>query len=87
MVDLPVAPRPYGEDHQAWCLWYAKGSCGVCIRRCPKGAIDKGGHDKQACFDYIRETTAPFAQQNFGVEATPCGLCQVKIPCEARSPL
>ena len=86
-IDLPIPPRPYGEDHQAWCLWYAKGSCGVCIRRCPKGAIDKYGHDKDACFDYIRETTAPFAQQNFGVEATPCGLCQVKIPCEARSPV
>lgn len=86
-LDLPVASRPYGEDHNAWCLWYAKQACGVCAKRCPIGAITTvEGHDKQACFTYIREITAPYATENYGTGATPCGLCQVKIPCESRVP-
>lgn len=86
-IDLPVTKRVYGEDYHAWCLWYAKGTCGACAKRCPAGAITTiEGHDKQACLNYIRETTAPFATRTYGTGATPCGLCQVKIPCEAQAP-
>lgn len=83
---LPISPRPY-TSHTDWCLWYAEGLCGVCMRRCPVGAISPAGHDKPACSSYIREVTAPEAQQSFGTEFTPCGLCQVAIPCEARNPV
>lgn len=85
-IDLPPTPRPY-HGHQDWCLWHAKGTCGACIRRCPAGAITEQGHDKERCRTYIREVTAPFASSHYGTGATPCGLCQVGIPCEARSPL
>ncbi len=86
-VKLPVTPRPYGDDYQAWCLWYAKGSCGACVKRCPVGAITTAaGHDKQACSRYIRTVTAPYVQEEFGTGATPCGLCQVRIPCEGQIP-
>lgn len=87
-IELPVTPRPYGDDYQAWCLWYARGQCCVCAARCPAGAVTKGcGHDKQACFTYIRQVTAPYVRETYGVGDTPCGLCQVRIPCEARSPV
>jgi epoxyqueuosine reductase len=86
-INLPVTKRDYGDDHHAWCLWYAKGTCGACTKRCPANAITtSAGHDKQACFAYIRETTAPYATRTYGTGATPCGLCQVKIPCEAQVP-
>jgi epoxyqueuosine reductase QueG len=86
-LDLPVTPRPYGDDHHAWCLWYAKGSCGACAPRCPVGAITAAaGHDKRACHRYIREVTSPYTQATYGTGATPCGLCQVRIPCEAQIP-
>lgn len=86
-IDLPVTERVYGDDHHAWCLWYAKGTCGACAKRCPADAITTSeGHDKQACFTYIRGTTAPYATKTYGTGATPCGLCQVKIPCEAQVP-
>jgi epoxyqueuosine reductase QueG len=86
-IDLPASLRSYGDDHHAWCLWYAEGTCGACAKRCPVNAITTSeGHDKQACHTYIRETTAPFATQTYGTGATPCGLCQVKIPCEAQVP-
>jgi len=86
-IDLPVTERAYGEDHHAWCLWYAKGTCGACAKRCPVNAITTGeGHDKQACHSYIRGTTAPYATRTYGTGATPCGLCQVRIPCEDQVP-
>ncbi|MEN8688083.1 MAG: 4Fe-4S ferredoxin, partial [Desulfuromonadales bacterium] len=72
---------------QDWCLWHARGTCGACMKRCPIDAITEHGHDKAACFDYIRNVTAPFVRDNYGTEDTPCGLCQVKIPCESKSPL
>jgi epoxyqueuosine reductase QueG len=86
-IDLPGTPRVYGSDPYAWCLWFARGTCGACAHRCPIAAIKpKGGHDKQACFTYIRETAAPYASATYGTGATPCGLCQVRIPCEAQVP-
>lgn len=86
-IDLPVTPRPYGDDYHAWCLRYAKGSCGACAQRCPAGAITAGaGHDKPACYRYIREVATPYATATYGTGATPCGLCQVRIPCESRVP-
>lgn len=85
-IDLPSTPQTY-DNHQAWCLWYAKGTCGECARRCPADAISDTGHDKDKCFKYIQQVTAPYAQKEFGTEATPCGLCQVHIPCEARIPV
>ena len=84
---LPVEKRPYGDNHQAWCLWHAEGRCGACIRRCPPKAITPAGHDKARCFKYIREVTAPYSQSTYGTEATPCGLCQVKIPCMRKNPM
>lgn len=86
-LDLPVTERVYGDDIHAWCLWYAKGTCGACVRRCPADAITlEAGHDKVACKDYIRNTTAPYATLTYGTGDTPCGLCQVKIPCESGVP-
>lgn len=75
------------NSHTANCLWYAEGTCGACITRCPVNAISSAGHDKQACFEYIRGVTAPYAEKILGAWETPCGLCQVKIPCERRNPL
>jgi ferredoxin len=86
-IPLPVTPRAYGEDHHAWCLWYAKQSCAACVKRCPVDAIStRNGHDKEQCFRYIRQTTAPYVHERFGLGDTPCGLCQVGIPCEFQIP-
>lgn len=86
-IDLPVTERPYGDDHQAWCLWHKKGTCGACVKRCPVDTIStEEGHDKEACFSYIRNVTAAYVKDRFGIGDTPCGLCQVRIPCEDRIP-
>jgi len=85
---IPIEPtvRPY-MDHRAYCLYFSHGKCGKCIKRCPVGAISEHGHDKVKCREYIRNVTAKYAKDRFGLEANACGLCQTKVPCESRIPL
>lgn len=84
--DLETTPRATAS-HTANCLFYAKGTCGICIKRCPVAAISEQGHNKAACHDYIRSVTAPYAFDICEQKVTPCGLCQTAIPCENRNPL
>ncbi|ADD68586.1 4Fe-4S ferredoxin, iron-sulfur binding protein [Denitrovibrio acetiphilus DSM 12809] len=88
VIDTYITPdkREY-TNHLGNCLYYAKGTCGACIKRCPAGAITREGHDKQKCFDYIRGVTGPHAQKLLGTFQTPCGLCQVRVPCEKHNPM
>jgi epoxyqueuosine reductase len=83
-IDISPTPRPY-DSHHAYCLWYAKGTCGVCIGKCPTGAITEKGHDKQRCSDYV-DTTHAFVEEHYGFKGYGCGLCQVGVPCESRIP-
>lgn len=88
-ADLPVTPRPYGEDHTAWCLRFSDGSCGACIRRCPAGSIGPtlAQRDKQACRQQVQVRVAQFGASRFGFGGTyGCGLCQTAVPCEFRNP-
>ncbi|MBW6512022.1 MAG: 4Fe-4S ferredoxin [Desulfuromonadaceae bacterium] len=85
-LQLPLSPRPYGDDPHAYCLHYARGICRACAGRCPAQVIGLNGHDKDGCAAYIRNVTAPHSRETYGIDATPCGLCQVKIPCEAGIP-
>jgi epoxyqueuosine reductase QueG len=83
----PATPRPYGDDHHAYCLHFTTGRCDVCARRCPAGAIGPNGHDKEACKAFIRGTTAPWvATEQLGFPVNSCGFCQTGVPCEARIP-
>jgi len=83
-MQVPATPRPY-DSHRAYCLHFARGTCGECIARCPAGAISAQGHDKVACSRYVRSTT-PHIQANYGFDGYGCGLCQTGVPCESRIP-
>lgn len=87
VADIPLdpSPRPYRDPH-AYCSFYAGGSCGKCIPRCPAGAISKQGHDKQKCMKFLFETVSPHIQSVFGFASYGCGLCQTGVPCEAGIP-
>lgn len=76
------------QRHNEWCLHQRTGKCLVCARRCPVGAITKDGHDKVRCKEYIRKVTSLYVErEQLGVKVNSCGLCQVKVPCEAKNPL
>jgi ferredoxin len=86
-IAVPPSARPY-DDHHAYCLFYADGSCGKCVKRCPAGAISReGGHDKLKCRHYIHEVASKYIQSRLGFETNPCGLCQTGVPCEAGIPV
>ncbi len=89
VVEAPLTPggRPY-TSHNEWCLYYKTGGCGVCVKRCPAGAISLEGHDKAACEAYgelIMEKYLPFDLDK-GYSEVGCGLCQVKVPCQNKRP-
>ncbi len=68
------------------CLFFRDGSCGMCIQRCPAGAISTRGHDKEKCKDYAYGEVRNAVGELYGVMETGCGLCQTKVPCESRIP-
>jgi epoxyqueuosine reductase len=85
-VSVPSSKRPYTNHHE-YCLFYAKGTCGACIKRCPVDAISKeGGHDKKKCREYLEGPIARHARDAYGIEAYGCGLCQTKVPCQSGIP-
>lgn len=87
VTELALTPsvRPYADRH-ANCLYYFDGSCRACVARCPAGAIDGSGHDKDRCYDYMHNTSSPAKNEAYGVKITGCGLCQTKVPCEYEIP-
>ena len=73
-------------DHRQNCLYHKNGSCGLCIARCPVGAISLAGHDKNICREFVYGTVPDKLSVEYGVPQLGCGLCQTKVPCEAMIP-
>jgi epoxyqueuosine reductase QueG len=84
-VSIKPTPRPY-SDHRAYCLFYANGTCGKCIDRCPARAITEAGHDKEKCRKHLVRSRE-YVQKTYKFTGYGCGLCQVGVPCEAGIPV
>jgi epoxyqueuosine reductase len=85
-VGWSASSRPY-SDHRQYCLHANNGSCGVCMKRCPAGAIGPKGHDKDRCQQYIRVSMAEWLKRpGYIGEYLACGLCQTGVPCESAIP-
>jgi hypothetical protein len=89
-VALSPSPRLY-EDHLANCLFYGDGSCRRCIERCPAGAINEQGHDRKRCGEFLLNEQKAIIkelgrEEGYIGDYLGCGLCQTKVPCEARIP-
>jgi len=84
-LSIQPTPRPY-SNHRAYCLFFANGTCGKCIDRCPARAITKTGHDKEKCRQHLARARE-YVKKAYRFEGYGCGLCQVGVPCEARIPV
>lgn len=84
-VSIEPTPRPYA-NHRAYCLFFAEGTCGKCMDRCPVGAITGAGHDKEKCRRHLARSREHVTKA-YGFEGYGCGLCQVGVPCEAGIPV
>jgi epoxyqueuosine reductase QueG len=88
-LELEPTPRPYGDDPFAWCLRSARGTCGVCIERCPAGSIGESVHEREkgACAAHTGRVGRE-CREEFGWEGIyGCGLCQTDVPCESTNPV
>lgn len=75
------------ENHFYNCPFMLDGSCGVCIERCPSGAITEQGKNKQACYSYTRiDDRLKSLSEQYGYEHSVCGKCLVNVPCETSKP-
>lgn len=74
------------RDPWSNCLFSRDGSCGLCIERCPVGAISRQGHDKEKCRAFVYGELRKSAGVLYGVMETGCGLCQTRVPCECKIP-
>jgi epoxyqueuosine reductase QueG len=81
---LPRTTRSKGVRDN--CLFHAKGTCGVCVKRCPVGALSLEGHDKFLCREHVYGTAPREVGPRYNVTQTGCGLCQTAVPCEAVNP-
>jgi NAD-dependent dihydropyrimidine dehydrogenase PreA subunit len=84
-ISIPTTKRPY-KKHTEYCLFLTGGTCGLCMTRCPAGAITEKGHDKEKCRTYVDGTCTEYVKTNFNLEINVCGLCQTKVPCESGIP-
>lgn len=84
-ISAEPTPRPYA-NHRAYCLFFADGTCGKCIDRCPVRAITEAGHDKEKCRQHLVRSKE-YVKKTFKFEGYGCGLCQVGVPCEAGIPV
>ncbi len=85
MANIEPDKRPY-TNHHAYCLYFANGTCGLCIKRCPAGAVGEQGHDKKTCRAYLHGDTVKYNKEAYGLEGYGCGMCQTAVPCESGIP-
>lgn len=84
-ISVKPTPRSY-TDHHAYCLFFAGGTCGKCIDRCPAHAITEAGHDKEKCRKHLARSRE-YVKKTYRFDGYGCGLCQVGVPCEAGIPV
>jgi ferredoxin len=85
-LQVPPTSRPY-KDHHEYCLFFTQGICGICIKRCPVGAITEAGKDKSTCHKHLFPVTRDYVTSEYGFDGYGCGLCQTKVPCESKIPV
>jgi epoxyqueuosine reductase QueG len=87
ITDLVLPPTTRsGADPRGNCLYHREGSCGICIDRCPAGALSREGHDKRKCREYVHGEIPCAVGERFQVSELGCGLCQTMVPCEGMIP-
>ncbi|TKJ22756.1 MAG: hypothetical protein CEE43_05885 [Promethearchaeota archaeon Loki_b32] len=90
------------DDPYANCLYYSKGTCRECEKRCPANAIDENGHNKIKCRDYGQKIARKIIAR-IGPILKPhircvnwklrppsypvgCAFCQFEVPCMDKNP-
>lgn len=90
VTNLPLEPdQPIDEE---LCLYKKYGSCGICVRNCPTGALTISAFNRHTCYELCQENAAIY--NNFGSSyreeagdaatcagSDVCGKCVTGSPC------
>jgi len=90
VTNLHIEPDAPLDDE--YCLYKKNGSCGVCVKHCPSGALTLDGYDRHKCYTVLRKNAELYTE--FGssyidesgkmpnsVGSEVCGKCLVNTPC------
>ena len=86
VTDLELEPGRRTLGLRDNCLHDENGTCGLCIPRCPAGAISAEKKDHGKCLEFL--VTKVMAEQvpRYNIVVGGCGKCQTKVPCARRIP-
>lgn len=90
VTNLDVDPDEPLQDE--YCLYKKNGSCGICVKRCPAGALTLDGYDRHKCYGVLKKNAKLYTEfgssytNESGEEANSvgsevCGKCVVNMPC------
>jgi len=81
VTELELAPSERtGKEN---CLYLRDGSCGVCVDRCPCGALGFHAFERHRCYERLLSN-----ENQLGLDghADVCGKCCCGLPCSLRNP-
>ena len=71
------------RPEQEYCTFKTDGSCGACVKRCPSGALKKGGFDRHVCYEALLINEQRYLHIG---RADACGKCLCGLPCSEKRP-
>jgi epoxyqueuosine reductase QueG len=77
---IKPTPRPEGE----FCFGQHDGSCKICLKKCPVGALTEEGYDRHKCYELLLENADIYASEGL---ADVCGKCTSVVPCSFINPV
>jgi Uncharacterized Fe-S protein len=90
VTNLDVEPDSPSEEE--YCIYKKNGHCGVCISRCPSGALTLDGYEREKCYQVLKKNASLYTE--FGSSYTDetgeqpnsagsevCGKCAANVPC------
>lgn len=72
--------EPGREPPKKQCPYPVNGSCGLCIKACPAGALNGGMTNKAACQEELNKNPERLAKKNAKFVADICGKCLSVCP-------